>query len=79
MILKPTQCKITYDKFKNENKIYDIIMNDTKIQNLLKENTFYENTVIENLEKLTELKNKDKVQYNSLYQKVISVGEFNIL
>jgi acyl-CoA dehydrogenase len=79
MILKPTQCKITYDKFKNENKIYDIIMNDTKIQNLLKDNTFYENTVIENLEKLTELKNKDKVQYNSLYQKVISVGEFNIL
>jgi acyl-CoA dehydrogenase len=79
MLLKPTQCKITYDKFKNENKIYDIIMNDTKIQNLLKENTFYENTVIENLEKLTELKNKDKVRYDSLYQQVISVGEFNIV
>ena len=73
MLLKPTQSKITYDKFKNENKIYDIIMNDTQIQNLLKENTFYENTVIENLQKLTELKNKDKVQYNCLYQKVISV------
>jgi hypothetical protein len=31
------------------------------------------------LQKLTELKNKDKVQYNCLYQKVISVGEFKIL
>jgi acyl-CoA dehydrogenase len=80
MILKPTQCKLQYNNLKNENKVYDIITNDKNIHSLLKENTFYENTVIENLEKLTELKNNssDKAIYNSLYQKVISVGEFNI-
>ncbi len=79
MMLKPTQSKLTYDKFKNENKVYDIIINDKNIHSLIRENTFYENTVIKNLEKLTELKNKDNAQHNTLYQKVISVGEFNIL
>ncbi len=79
MMLKPTQSKLIYDKFKTENKVYDIIINDKNIHSLIRENTFYENTVIKNLEKLTELKNKDNAQHNTLYQKVISVGEFNIL
>ena len=87
-LLKPTECKLHYDNFKNENEIFDIIIKSKEIQKLLKNDTFYENTVIENLEKLTELKDKsddksddksaDKAIYNELYQKVISVGEYNI-
>jgi hypothetical protein len=61
------------------NILNKIIKNDN-IHKLLKENIFYENTVIENLEKLTEMKNdSDKVKYNELYQKVISVGEYKII
>lgn len=82
-LLKPTQSKIKYDNFKNENKIFDMIVKNKDVEELLKENIFFENTVIEDLEKLTMLKNssndKDKVKYNELYQKVISVGEFKIL
>ncbi len=80
LLLKPTQSKLTYDNFKYENKIYDIIVNNKNIHELLKQDIFYENTVIDNLEKLTELKsnNSDKNLYNDLYQKVISVGEYKI-
>jgi alkylation response protein AidB-like acyl-CoA dehydrogenase len=79
MLLKPTEYKFSYDQFKNENKIYDIVINNNNIHELLKENIYYEDTVIENLEKLTELKNNpDKTKYNELYKNVISVGEFKI-
>jgi acyl-CoA dehydrogenase len=79
LLLKPTQYKVNYDEFKNENKIYDKIIKNDNIHKLLKENIFYENTVIENLEKLTQMKNdSDKVKYNELYKNVISVGEFKI-
>jgi alkylation response protein AidB-like acyl-CoA dehydrogenase len=79
LLLKPTQYKVNYDEFKNENKIYDKIIKNDNIHKLLKENIFYENTVIQNLEKLTEMKNNsDKVKYNELYKNVISVGEFKI-
>jgi hypothetical protein len=54
-------------------------MSDTNISDLLKENIFYENTVIEDLEKLTKLKNsKDTSGYNTLYKSVITVGENDI-
>jgi hypothetical protein len=47
--------------------------------NLLKDNIFYENNVIEDLEKLSKLnKNKHMELYNKLYNKIISVGEYNI-
>jgi len=79
MLLKPTEYKINYDQFKNENKFYDIVINNNSVHELLKENIYYENTVIENFEKLTELKNNpDKTKYNELYKNVISVGEFKI-
>ena len=75
LLLIPTQCKIKYDNFINENIIYNMIDNENII-NLVKENIFYEDTVIEDLEKLTKLKNKsEKSTYNELYKNVISVGE----
>jgi acyl-CoA dehydrogenase len=78
LLLKPTQCKIKYDKFRNENMIYNTINNENII-NLLKENIFYQNNVIEDLEYLSKLnKNKNMDLYNKLYNYIISVGEYNI-
>lgn len=78
-LLKPTMCNISYDNFKQDNQIFNTILKSNEVSNLLKENIFYENTVIEDLERLTYLKDKqDTIEYNKLYQKVISVGEFKI-
>jgi acyl-CoA dehydrogenase len=82
LLLKPTQYKITYDKFRDENRIYNTINNTIYNENiikLLKENIFYENNVIEDLETLSKL-NKNKYIDNAkdLYNKIISVGEFKI-
>jgi hypothetical protein len=44
----------------------------------LKQDIFYENTVLEDLEKLTQLKNEsNKQNYNELYNNVIKVDEYN--
>ena len=68
-----------YKDFKNENYIFETILENTDIQSFIKEDIFYENTVLDDLEKLTRLKNNtDKKKYNELYQKIISVGEYNI-
>jgi acyl-CoA dehydrogenase len=78
LLLKPTQCKIKYDNFRNENIIYNMI-NDENIIRLVKEDIFYENNVIEDLETLSKLdKNKHMDLYNKLYNKIISVGEYKI-
>ena len=76
MLLKPTKCSVTYDKFRNENIIYNTIIRDEKIIELLKENIFYENNVIEDLEHLSKL-NKNTDLYKTLYNKIISVSEYN--
>jgi acyl-CoA dehydrogenase len=76
LLLKPTQYKITYDKFADENRIYNTINNENVI-NLLKENIFYENNVIEDLETLSKL-NKNIDNAKQLYNKIISVGEYPI-
>jgi acyl-CoA dehydrogenase len=68
----------SYKEFKNENAIFEIILNDKNIHTLLKEDIFYENTVLEDLEKLTQLKNEsNKQNYNELYNNVIKVDEYN--
>ncbi len=79
MLLKPTQCKIKYDNFRNENMIFNTINNNENIIKLLKEDIFYENNVIQDLETLSRLdKNKHKDLYNQLYNKIISVSEYKI-
>lgn len=79
MLLKPSTYKITSNNFVNDNRVFETIIKNKEIHTLLKENIYYENTVIEDLETLTQLKNsKDKTEYTSLYNKVISVGEFEI-
>ncbi len=75
MLLKPTMCKVNYDKFRNETNIYNTVIRNDKVINLLKENTFYEDNVIEDLETLSKL-NKNTDLYKKLYNKVISVAEY---
>lgn len=78
-LLKPTQCAKVHRNFKHDNVIFDIVVGNTDIDRLLKEHIFYENTVLEDLERLTQLKNgKNKTEYDHLYQDVISVGEIKI-
>jgi len=80
LLLKPTKCSIKYDKFRNENIIYNTIIRDDNIIRLLKENIFYENTVIEDLETLSKISKLDKNTelYDKLYNKVVSVGEYKL-
>ena len=75
ILLKPLQYKISYMDNKRLNQTYKIISNNDEIKNILKENIYYKNTVIEDLENLDEMEKTDK-NYNKLYQKIISVGEY---
>ena len=79
ILLKPTKYSVKYDKFRNENIAYNTVIRDENIIRLLKENIFYENNVIEDLETLSKLSkfNKNTDLYKKLYNKVISVGEYN--
>jgi acyl-CoA dehydrogenase len=79
LLLKPTQCKIKYDNFRNENMIFNTINSNENIIKLLKEDIFYENNIIQDLEILSKLnKEKHKDLYNQLYNKIISVSEYKI-
>jgi acyl-CoA dehydrogenase len=77
-LLKPARCTANYAEFKKENQLFELVLKTPAVSELLKENLFYENTVLEDLEKLTGMKgNANKLnEYNALYQKVISVGEY---
>jgi hypothetical protein len=57
------------------------MMDNTKILEHLKENIVIENTVLADLEELTKMRENNKYcettkSYKNLYQKVISVGEY---
>ncbi len=76
-LLKPTTYSSNYSNFSTENSIFENIVSSKDVDELLKSDIFYENTVIEELEKLTRLKEtSDTHKYNELYKKVISVGEY---
>jgi acyl-CoA dehydrogenase len=77
ILLKPTSCTVKYDKFRNENIVYNTIIRDENVIKALKEDIFYENNVIEDLEILSKL-NKNHDLYKELYNKVINVSEYKI-
>jgi acyl-CoA dehydrogenase len=76
-LLIPLKNSINYSNLENKNKFYSKIINDTNLYNKLKEDIYYDNTVLEKMEKLRTIDNKNP-EYNKLYQDIISVGEFNI-
>ncbi len=76
-LLLPHKYKERHQNIKELNNIYNIVVNSDDIKNTLNENIYYKNTVVENLECLDKMiKNSD--DYNKLYQKIISVGEYKI-
>ena len=78
-LLNPTKYSISYSNFSTENSIYEDIVSSKGIDKLLKGGIFYENTVIEQLERLTLMRNNgDREKYNEMYKKIISVGEYPI-
>ena len=76
VLLKPLKYKTSYLNIDRLNNVYKIICDNDEIKNVLKENIYYKNTVIEDLENLNKIpRNTD--EYNKLYQKIISVGEYS--
>jgi acyl-CoA dehydrogenase len=76
-LLLPLKNTIKYPNLENKNKLYSLINNDVTLINILKEDIYYDNTILEKMEKLRKIK-KDNPEYNTLYQDIISVGEFDI-
>jgi hypothetical protein len=76
-MLLPLKNTIKYPNIENKNEIYYIINNDLKLHSLFKEDIYYDNTILEKMEKLRSI-DKENLEYDKLYQEIISVGEFNI-
>ena len=68
---------IKYSNFENKNKLYDLILNDKTLNQIFKNDIYYKNTVLEKMEKLNKL-DKNSVEYQTLYEDIISVGEYPI-
>ena len=54
------------------------LLNNDKLLNVIRENVQIKNTPLEDLEKLDNLV-KDSEEYDKLYSKVISVGEYDMI
>jgi hypothetical protein len=76
-LLLPLKNTIQYPNLENKNKLYSLINKDENLINVLKEDIYYTNTVLEKMEKLRKM-NKNDPGYDTLYQAIISVGEFDI-
>ena len=75
MLLFFSKKKINIDSYKCKKEIIDELLSNNKIMDSLKENVLYENSI---LELLFNLDNYDKNSciYDTLYNKVINVGEY---
>ena len=76
-LLIPLKNNIKYSNLENKNKIYSIINNDINLYNILKEDIYSDKTILEQMENLRKI-DKKNLEYDKLYQEIISVGEFNI-
>tara|TARA_Y100000816_G_scaffold290948_1_gene280924 strand:- start:300 stop:2231 length:1932 start_codon:yes stop_codon:yes gene_type:complete len=63
------------EKYSDNKKIIEEISSNPKIINEIKEDVYIKNTILEDLINLDNVK-KDSNEYNSLYNKVIQVGEY---
>jgi acyl-CoA dehydrogenase len=75
--LYPLRNKITYPSLENKNKLYQSILENKKLHEILKNDIYYKGTVLEKMERLLQM-DKNSVEYESLYQDIISVGEYPI-
>ena len=77
----PLLQKVKHELYEDKREVVEEVMNNPKILEQLKENIIVENTVLADLEELTKMKEQNKYcettkKYKNLYNKVISVGEY---
>ena len=75
MLLFFSKKKINIDSYKCKKEIIDELLSNNKIMDSLKENVLYENSILELLFNLDKY-DKNSCIYNTLYNKVINVGEY---
>lgn len=80
-LMWPLKQKVRHEFYDEKRELVEEVINNPHILNNLKENIIVKNTVLDDLEKLTKLKENnvhcEKTKpYERLYQKVISVGEY---
>jgi hypothetical protein len=75
--LYPLKNKLSYQVFENKNKLYSFIINNNELHEIFKNDIYYKNTVLEKMEKLKQM-DPNTLEYKSLYQDIISVGEISI-
>lgn len=74
--LYPLKNRIRYPVLENKNALYNSILNDKELYELFKNDIYYKGTVLEKMETLNNMKNKDSIEYERLYQDIIKVGEY---
>lgn len=76
-LLLPLKNRVNYSNLEEKNRMYSVINNDVNIYNLLKEDIYDENTILDKMEIFRKM-DKTHPEYNTMYQDIIRVGEFNI-
>jgi acyl-CoA dehydrogenase len=75
--LYPLRNRISYPSLENKNQLYQSILENKKLHEILKNDIYYKGTVLEKMERLLQM-DKKSIEYEKLYQDIISVGEFPI-
>jgi acyl-CoA dehydrogenase len=68
---------IKYSNFDDKNKLYDHILKSEYLNEKFNKDIYYEGTVLEKLIKLSKL-DKSSLEYKSIYQDIIKVGEYKL-
>ena len=81
MLLLPLRQTVKHELYEDKREVVREMMDNTKILEHLKENIVIENTILADLEELTKMRENNKYcetteKYETLYKKVISVGEY---
>jgi len=77
-LLYPFKLKSYPELFENRSIIMNELLNNEKLLNTIKEDVQIKNTPLEDLDKLDSLI-KNSEEYNNLYSKIISVGEYEMV
>lgn len=75
--LYPLKTKLLYPVLENKNKLYNSILQNKELYELFKKDIYYKGTVLEKMELLNKM-DKNTTEYESLYQDIIKVGEYDI-
>jgi acyl-CoA dehydrogenase len=74
-LLRPLISPTSYHVFEKTNDIYKMILENDELHKLFKNDIYYKGTVLEKMENLRKME-RNSVEYEKLYQDIISVGEF---